>query len=111
MNQASDTNCAATGLPIQPEAARLDARAATPGRGGSVDAREGGGIRGVGLGHADFGLKGSSTAKFRPAWKKTRAPQKKRRHHNTKGTRQVRRGKTAAQVRRMAYRLGLRYER
>lgn len=36
---------------------------------------------------------------------------KTRRHHNNKGTRQIKRGRTAQQVRRMAYKLGLRYER
>jgi hypothetical protein len=32
---------------------------------------------------------------------------KTRRHHNNKGTRQIKRGKTAAQVERMARRLGV----
>lgn len=32
---------------------------------------------------------------------------KTRRHHNNKGTRQVKRGKTASQVKRMARRLGI----
>lgn len=36
---------------------------------------------------------------------------KLRRHHNNKGSRQVRRGKCAAQVKRIAAKLGLRYER
>jgi hypothetical protein len=36
---------------------------------------------------------------------------KNRRHHNNKGARQVRRGKTARQVQRIAYKLRLRYER
>ena len=34
---------------------------------------------------------------------------KGRRHHNNKGARQVRRGKCAAQVKRMATKLGLRF--
>ena len=36
---------------------------------------------------------------------------KTRRHHNNKGQRQIRRGRTAKQVQRIAARLGLRYER
>lgn len=36
---------------------------------------------------------------------------KTRRHHNNKGRRQVKAGKPAKQVRRIAARLGLRYER
>jgi hypothetical protein len=35
---------------------------------------------------------------------------KKRRHHNNKGERQVRRGKTVDQVKAMARRLGLKYK-
>lgn len=38
-------------------------------------------------------------------------PMKTRRHHNNKGQRQIRRGKTARQVARIAARLGLRYTR
>ena len=36
---------------------------------------------------------------------------KTRRHHNNDGRRQIRRGKTKKQVRRIANKLGLRYER
>lgn len=36
---------------------------------------------------------------------------KTRRHHNNKGTRKIRRGKPAKQVRQIAAKLGLRYER
>jgi hypothetical protein len=36
---------------------------------------------------------------------------KSRRHHNNKGTRRIRRGKTVAQVKRIAAKLGLRYQR
>ena len=35
---------------------------------------------------------------------------KKRRHHNTKGLRQIRNGKTYEQVKAMARRLGLKFE-
>jgi hypothetical protein len=34
-----------------------------------------------------------------------------RRHHNNKGARQVRRGRTTTQVKRIAAKLGLRYQR
>lgn len=36
---------------------------------------------------------------------------KTRRHHNNKGSRQTRRGKTVDQVKRIAAKLGLRYAR
>lgn len=36
---------------------------------------------------------------------------KMRRHHNNKGTRKIRRGKTYDEVRRMAKRLGIKYGR
>lgn len=36
---------------------------------------------------------------------------KTRKHSNNKGLRQIRRGKTVAQVRRLARKLGLRYSR
>lgn len=36
---------------------------------------------------------------------------KRRRHHNNQGRRQIRRGKTARQLQRIATKLGLKYER